>query len=102
MRYDQKVYFVSQGESERLPNGDWTEPTETKVMRYAHVSDMGDELKQRLFDRITERGLIIRLQNDYLDKFSHIEYKGLKWRVIRHKSFRRDCAFEVGEFNGSV
>ena len=100
MRYALPIYFVSKEKPVRLPNGDWSEGIETKVLKYANISDMGDETKMSVFGNVTTQGLVIRIQNDYTSEFNHIEIDGVKYRVLRKKTFRHDTVFEVGEADG--
>ena len=100
MRYALPIYFVSKEKPIRLPNGDWSEGIETKVLKYANISDMGDETKMNVFGNVTAQGLVIRIQNDYTSEFGHIEINGIKYRVLRKKTFRHDAVFEVGEADG--
>ena len=100
MRYDKLVYFVTESEPVRLPNGDYSEPSTIKTPHYANVSDIGDEAKSFLFGSITEQGIIMRFQNIVTVDFSYIEFNNKKWKVLRSKTFRRDSALYCGEFNG--
>ena len=100
MRYASPIYFVSKEKPVRLPNGDWSEGGKTKVLKYANISDMGDETKMSVFGNVTTQGLVIRIQNDYTSEFNHIEIDDVKYRVLRKKTFRHDAVFEVGEVDG--
>lgn len=100
MKYDQKVYFVSEGEPTRLPNGDWSDGIETKVAKWANVSDVGDEKAQILYGSVLQKSKVVRLQGSFDEKFDYIEYKNEKYRVVKRKTFRHDSAFYTGEMNG--
>jgi len=100
MRYDKLVYFVTEAEAVRLPNGDYSEPTTSKTPHYADISDIGNETKNFLFGSITEQGVIMRFHNTVPEDFSYIEFNDKKWKVLRSKTFRRDSALYCGEFNG--
>lgn len=100
MRYASPIYFIKNAEPVRLSNGDWREGLESETLKFANISDMGDETKMNVFGNVTTQGLVIRIQNDYTDDFNHIEYNGKNYRVLRKKTFRHDTVFEVGELNG--
>lgn len=97
LRYDKEVYFVSESEPIRLPNGDWTDEETTKQKIWANVTDTGDETLALLFGNITQQSLTIRIQNHYDADFNHIEVDGVKYKVLRERKLRRDQVFIVGE-----
>lgn len=97
MRYDKEIYFITTTDPVRLPNGDYTEGEEVKDLRFAHISDMGDETRRFLSIDIKEQAVIMRIQNNYDKPFEYIEYDGLRWKVLRTKKYRRDASFECGE-----
>lgn len=97
VRYDKPIYFVSEGESIRLPNGDWSDPIEVKTKAWANISDTGSERMTLVYGGFNKGSLTIRLQNHYNEPFHHIEVGDLKYLVDMERKLRRDHVFVVSE-----
>ena len=94
MRYDKKVYFISQGKPTRVEHGNYvTEEIRTK--QYAHVSDMAMEMKISLYDTLAVSAKTVRIPNHFLDPFDTIEIDGEKYALSLVRKLRRDQVFQV-------
>ena len=98
MRYDQRIYFVKEGEDEYdYTTGDYSAGEPTKDEVWANVSDMGTQRQTLIFGALKQGALTIRIQNKYEQPFDYIEVDGQPYNVASTRTFRHDQAFEVSE-----
>lgn len=98
MRYDQRVYFVNEGEDEYdYTTGDYVTTDPIKEEVWANVSDMSTQRQALVFGSVKQGALTIRIQNKYEQPFDYIEVGGQPYDVASSRTFRRDQAFGVSE-----
>ena len=100
MRYDTPVYFqlVERGEYDTT-TGNYGEPTETEVKKYASVSDVGTDTMMLIYGAIKQGSKVIRLQQPFTSPFNRIRiaegiHKGV-YHLDREKRFRNAHIFIV-------
>ena len=98
MRYDQRIYFVKEGEDEYdYATGDYvtTEPIRDEV--WANVSDTGTERMQLIYGALKQGAVTVRIQGKYEEEFDYIEVENKKYNVDALRTFRNDQAFNLSE-----
>ena len=98
MRYDQRVYFVKEGEDEYdYATGDYiaTEPIKHEV--WANVSDTGTERMQLIYGALKQGAITVRIVGKHDKEFDYIEVEGKKYNVDAFRTFRNDQAFNLSE-----
>ena len=98
MRYDQRVYFVKEGEDEYdYATGDYvtTEPIKEEV--WANVSDTGTERMKLIYGNLKQGAITVRIQGKYEETFDYIEVDGKEYNVDAFRTFRNDQAFNLSE-----
>lgn len=77
MRYSTRVYFISKPNPEYDPDtGEWSSPETKESMRWANVTDMGAERKQKIFGDVSEKRKVIRMQRPYSGEYDSIRIDG--------------------------
>ena len=97
MRYDKRIYFVTEGEEYNYDTGDYELVELVKDEAWANVSDTGTERMQLVYGALKQGALTIRIQNKHEQPFDYIEYGGTPYNVATTRTFRHDQAFEVSE-----
>ena len=98
MRYDQRIYFVKEGEDEYdYSTGNYvtTEPVRDEV--WANVSDTGTERMQLIYGALKQGAITVRIQGKYEEAFDYIEVENKKYNVDAFRTFRNDQAFNLSE-----
>src|SRR5690625_2406364 len=98
MRYDQRIYFVIEGEDVYdYDIGDYvtTEPIKHDV--WANVSDTGTERMQLIYGNLKQGAITVRIVGKYDKEFDYIEVEGKKYNVDAFRTFRNDQAFNLSE-----
>lgn len=98
MRYDQKIYFVKEGEDEYdYDTGDYitTEPVKDEV--WANVSDTGTERMQLVYGALKQGAITVRIIGKYDKEFDYIEVEGKKYNADAFRTFRNDQSFNLSE-----
>lgn len=98
MRYDQRIYFVKEGEDEYdYATGDYvtTEPTKHEV--WANVSDTGTERMQLIYGNLKQGAITVRIVGKYDKEFDYIQVGDKKYNVDAFRTFRNDQAFNLSE-----
>ena len=97
MRYDKKVYFVTEGEEYNYDTGNY-EPAElVKDEAWANVSDTGTERMQLIYGALKQGAITVRVQGKYDEAFDYVEVDGKKYNVDAFRTFRNDQAFNLSE-----
>lgn len=92
MRYDKEIVFVTEGaRAYDEITGDYTITAPEKIIRSAHVSDMGLEQMNLLYGTVVEHAKIVRIQGSGPVNFDYIEIEEDRYivtlaRVLRHES----------------
>ena len=98
MRYDQRIYFVKEGEDEYdYSTGNYVTTEPIKDEAWANVSDMGTQRQTLIFGALKQGALTVRIQNRYEQPFDYIEVGGQAYNVASTRTFRHDQTFEVSE-----
>ena len=97
MRYDKKVYFVTEGEEYNYDTGNY-EPVElVKDKAWANVSDTGTERMQLIYGNLKQGAITVRIVGKYDEEFDYIEVEDKKYNVDAFRTFRNDQAFNLSE-----
>ena len=97
MRYDKKVYFVTEGEEYNYDTGNY-EPVElVKHEAWANVSDTGTERMRLIYGNLKQGAITVRIQGKYDEAFDYIQVDGKKYNVDAFRTFRNDQAFNLSE-----
>ena len=98
MRYDQKIYFVKEGEEEYdYDTGNYTAGEPIKEEVWANVSDTGTERMQLIYGALKQGAITVRIVGKYEKEFDYIEVEGKKYNVDAFRTFRNDQAFNLSE-----
>jgi hypothetical protein len=73
MRYDTKVYFVSEKKAYDPDTGVWSDASNAKVLRRANVTDMGAQVQQAVFGDVKPTRKVVRLQHAHGDAYDYIQ-----------------------------
>ena len=92
MRYDREIAFVTEGARtyDEL-TGDYIAMPAEKIVRSAHVSDMGLEQMNLLYGKVVEQAKVVRIQGAGPVDFDYIEigedqYTPTLARALRHET----------------
>lgn len=98
MRFDTPVYFQRNQKAVYNPEtGNYDERPPTEEMRYASVTDTGDETLHLLFGEIKQGAKTVRLQNRYDKPFDRIKIGGKSYKVRTARRLRVKHIFIVSE-----
>ena len=97
MRYDKKVYFVTEGEEYNYDTGDYELVELVKDEAWANVSDTGTERMQLIYGNLKQGAITVRIVGKYDEEFDYIEVEGKKYNVDAFRTFRNDQAFNLSE-----
>ena len=98
MRYDQRIYFVKEGEDEYdYATGDYVTTEPVKREAWANVSDTGTERMQLIYGNLKQGAITVRIQGKYEEAFDYIEVENKKYNVDAFRTFRNDQAFNLSE-----
>ena len=98
MRYDQRIYFVKEGEDEfDYATGDTIVTGSIKDEAWANVSDTGTERMQLIYGALKQGAVTVRIQGKYEEAFDYIEVENKKYNVDAFRTFRNDQAFNLSE-----
>ena len=77
MRYDKEIVFVTEGaRTYDEVTGDYSTMPAEKIIRSAHISDMGLEQMNLLYGKVVEHAKIVRIQGAGPNDFDYIEIEG--------------------------
>ena len=97
MRYDKKVYFVTEGEEYNYDTGDYELVELVKEEAWANVSDTGTERMQLIYGALKQGAITVRIVGKYDNEFDYIQVDGKKYNVDAFRTFRNDQAFNLSE-----
>lgn len=98
MRYDQRIYFVKEGEDEYdYDTGDYITTEPIKHEAWANVSDTGTERMRLIYGNLKQDAITVRIVGKYEETFDYIEVEGKKYNVDAFRTFRNDQAFNLSE-----
>lgn len=96
MRYDEEIVFVTEGA--RVYDeitGDYTVTAPEKIIRSAHVSDMGLEQMNLLYGKVVEHAKIVRIQGAGPVDFDYIEIEGDSYSATLMRRLRHETTYQV-------
>ena len=98
MRYDQRIYFVKEGEDEYdYATGDYVTPEPIKHEVWANVSDTGTERMRLIYGALKQGAITVRIVGKYDKEFDYIQVGDKKYNVDAFRTFRNDQAFNLSE-----
>ena len=96
MRYDQEIVFVTEGaRTYDEVTGDYSTMPAEKIVRSAHISDMGLEQMNLLYGKVVEQAKVVRIQGAGPVDFDHIEIDGDPYSVTLMRRLRHETTFQV-------
>ena len=98
MRYDQRIYFVKEGEEVYdYDTGDYIATEPIKHEAWANVSDTGTERMQLIYGALKQGAITVRIRGKYEKEFDYILVDDKKYNVDAFRTFRNDQAFNLSE-----
>ena len=98
MRYDQRVYFVKEGEDEYdYSTGNYVTTEPIKHEAWANVSDTGTERMQLIYGALKQGAITVRIVGKYDKEFDYIQVGDTKYNVDAFRTFRNDQSFNLSE-----
>lgn len=98
MRFDTPVYFQRNQKAVYNPTtGNYDEQPPLEEMRYASVTDTGDDTLHLIFGEIKQGAKTVRLQNHYDKPFDQIKIGEKVYKVNRARRLRFKHIFIVSE-----
>lgn len=98
MRYDKRIFFVSQVDGEYDPStGDYLDPEIVKTEVYAAVHDTNEETLKLLYGDIRQRSFTVHILGHYEKAFSYILIDDKPYHVDLTRRFRHRQTFIVSE-----
>lgn len=96
MRYDKEIVFVTEGaRTYDEATGDYTITSPEKIIRSAHVSDMGLEQMSLLYGKVVEQAKIVRIQGAGPVDFDYIEIDGDLYSTTLMRRLRHETTYQV-------
>lgn len=96
MRYDREIAFVTEGA--RIYDevtGDYITMPAEKIIRSAHVSDMGLEQMNLLYGKVVEQAKVVRIQGAGPVNFDYIEIDGDPYSTTLMRRLRHETTYQV-------
>ena len=98
MRYDQRIYFVKEGEDEYdYATGDYVTGEPLKDEVWANISDTGTERMRLIYGALKQGAITVRIQGKYDETFDYVEVDDKKYNVDAFRTFRNDQSFNLSE-----
>lgn len=98
MRCDTPVYFLKITQGELDPStGNHAEAVTTEALRWASVTDAGEDTIIRVYGEIRQGCKTVRLQNKYTEPFDRIRIGGKVYNVDFSRTLRVKQVFVVSE-----
>ena len=96
MRYDQEIAFVTEGaRTYDEATGDYSIMPAEKIIRSAHISDMGLEQMNLLYGKVVEQAKVVRIQGAGPVDFDHIEIDGDPYSTTLMRRLRHETTYQV-------
>lgn len=98
MRFDTPIYFqcITPGEYD-ASTGDYGEDTIAEELRYASVTDTGDETLRLVYGELKQGSKTIRLQMQYTKAFDRVRIGEKVYSVDKVRNLRTKQTFVVSE-----
>lgn len=98
MRFDTPVYFqrIKPGEYD-ASTGDYGEDTVTEEMRYASVTNTGDDAVNLIYGDLKQDSVTVRLQCHYDRPFDRVRIGTKYYRVDKARELRTKHTFIMSE-----
>ena len=96
MRYDREIAFVTEGA--RIydeATGDYITTPAERIIRSAHISDMGLEQMNLLYGTVVEQAKVVRIQGAGPNDFDYIEIDGDSYSVTLMRRLRNETTYQV-------
>ncbi|WP_066925552.1 hypothetical protein [Murdochiella massiliensis] len=98
MRYDKRIFFVSQVDGEYdQTTGDYLEPEIVKTEVYAAVHDTNEETLKLLYGDIRQKSFTVHILGRYEKAFRYILIDGKSYHVDLTRRLRHRQTFIVSE-----
>ena len=98
MRYDQRIYFVKEGEEVYdYDTGDYITTEPIKHEAWANVSDTGTERMKLIYGALKQGAITVRIVGKYDKEFDYIQVGDKKYNVDAFRTFRNDQSFNLSE-----
>ena len=96
MRYDKEISFVTEGSRtyDEL-TGDYSTMPAERIIRSAHISDMGLEQMNLLYGTVVERAKVVRIQGTGPVDFDYIEIGGDPYSTTLMRRLRHETTYQV-------
>lgn len=96
MRYDKRIVFVTEGASQYdETTGDYTKVPAERIIREAHVSDMGLEPMNLLYGKVVENAKTVRVQGSGPVDFDYIEIDSVLYSPALTRALRHETTYQV-------
>ena len=96
MRYDKEIVFVTEGaRTYDEVTGDYSTMPAEKIIRSAHISDMGLEQMNLLYGKVVEHAKIVRIQGAGPNDFDYIEIEGNPYSVTIMRRLQHETTYQV-------
>ena len=97
MRYDKKVYFVTEGDEYNYDTGDYELVELVKDEAWANVSDTGTERMQLIYGALKQGAITVRIVGKYDKEFDYVQVGNKKYNADAFRTFRNDQSFNLSE-----
>lgn len=97
MRFDTPVYFQRIKSEYIAETGNYSNTTATEEVRYASVTNAGEETLRLVYGELKQGCLTIRLQNAYNKPFDRIRIGDRYYKADRVRNLRTKQTFIVSE-----
>lgn len=96
MRYDQEIVFVTEGaRTYDEVTGDYSTMPAERIIRSAHISDMGLEQMNLLYGTVVEQAKVVRIQGAGPVDFDCIEIGGDPYSTTLMRILRHETTYQV-------
>ena len=96
MRYDREIAFVTEGaRTYDEVTGDYSTTPAERIIRSAHISDMGLEQMNLLYGKVVEQAKVVRIQGAGPVNFDYIEIDGDPYSVTLMRRLRHETTYQV-------
>jgi hypothetical protein len=97
MRFDTPIYFQRTTSQYNASTGNYDKSDPTEEMRYASVTNTGDETLRLVYGELRQGALTIRLQMAYTKPFDCIRIGEKSYKVDKVRNLRTKQTFLVSE-----
>lgn len=97
MRFDTPIYFQTVRNEYDASTGDYGEDIVTEEMRYASVTNTGDDALTLVYGVLKQDSVTVRLQNHYDKPFDRVRIGNKYYRVDKARKLRTKHTFIMSE-----